>query len=77
MHLFLGMKKEHSALSLFTSDETGGIIDDFIVTKVSDQILFIVSNASRKSNVKSLLSEKLVSILKCKRHRGKSLLEQL
>lgn len=61
MFLFSGMKKEQSALSLFTSDETGGIIDDFIVTKVSDQNLFLVSNASRKSNVKNLISEKLVS----------------
>lgn len=39
-----GMAVGQSSLSLFTNDK-GGIVDDLIVTKASDDHLYIVSNA--------------------------------
>ncbi len=60
VYFFAGMKNGRSALSLFTHDVTGGIIDDFIVTKISDEELFVVSNASRRAVDKRLISQKLV-----------------
>lgn len=41
-----GMAHGTSSLTVFLN-ENGGIIDDLIVTKVSDEILYVVSNAGR------------------------------
>lgn len=56
------MKPNRSALSLYINDANGGIIDDFIVTKISDDTLYIVSNASRQTIDKALLLDRLVSL---------------
>lgn len=55
-----GMQNNQSALSLFTMETTGGIIDDFIITKISNERLFLISNASQKIIDKQLLSLQLV-----------------
>ena len=55
------MKNNQSALSLFTIDTTGGIIDDFIITKISENVLYLVSNASRQLADKELLLDRMVS----------------
>ncbi|ESO01388.1 hypothetical protein HELRODRAFT_81738, partial [Helobdella robusta] len=39
-----GLATDHSLLTLFTNDE-GGIIDDLVVTKTSQDYLYVVSNA--------------------------------
>ncbi|KAK9505380.1 hypothetical protein O3M35_009454 [Rhynocoris fuscipes] len=49
-----GMKDNTSALSLFTDEATGGILDDLIVTKCEDH-LYIVSNASRRKHDMELM----------------------
>lgn len=43
-----------STLTLFTNDK-GGILDDLIVTKISDNHLYVVSNAARKQHDKNLM----------------------
>ncbi|XP_011192164.1 aminomethyltransferase, mitochondrial [Zeugodacus cucurbitae] len=43
-----GMAVGQSTLTVFTN-ENGGILDDLIVTKISDEQLYIVSNAAMKS----------------------------
>lgn len=55
-----GMKVNQSTLSLFVNDSNGGIIDDLIITKISDRFLYLVSNASRQNADKALLLDKLV-----------------
>lgn len=49
-----------STLTVFT-DENGGILDDLIVTKCSEDELFVVSNAGRKHNDIKLMQNALVS----------------
>ncbi|XP_065222124.1 aminomethyltransferase, mitochondrial-like [Planococcus citri] len=52
------MKPGRSALSLYINDANGGIIDDLIVTKISDDTLYIVyrmlpDNPSAKNTISS------------------------
>lgn len=42
--LFIGLDSNHGTLTLFTN-ESGGIIDDLIVSKTDEDYLYIVSNA--------------------------------
>ncbi|KAG5873585.1 hypothetical protein JTB14_011198 [Gonioctena quinquepunctata] len=44
-----GLKNNSGSLTVFT-DENGGILDDLIVTKISDDLLYVVSNAGRKDH---------------------------
>lgn len=52
---------EHGSgtLTVFTN-ETGGILDDLIVTKVNDDLLYVVSNAARKNHDQQHLLKALV-----------------
>nr|CAG4636971.1 EOG090X057R [Ceriodaphnia reticulata] len=53
----------HGTLSVFTT-ETGGIIDDFIVTKTSLDYLYVVSNAGCRDKDLSLLNSTLTQAKK-------------
>ncbi|KAJ8981980.1 hypothetical protein NQ317_002154 [Molorchus minor] len=44
-----GLNDSSAVLTVFTS-ENGGILDDLIVTKISDDHLYVVSNAARKNH---------------------------
>ncbi|XP_023013552.2 aminomethyltransferase, mitochondrial [Leptinotarsa decemlineata] len=44
-----GLKNNSASLTVFTN-ENGGILDDLIVSKISDDHLFVVSNAARKED---------------------------
>lgn len=61
---FKGLEEGKSALSLFVDDETGGILDDLIITKTSQDYLYMVTNAGCKEQDMKLLTEQLVSIPK-------------
>lgn len=50
-----------SALSLFIDDETGGILDDLIITKTDEDYLYMVTNAGCKQQDMKMLTEQLVS----------------
>ena len=50
------MGESRGALALFTN-ESGGILDDLIVNKVSETELYIVSNASMADQDWQILSE--------------------
>lgn len=47
------------ALTVFTNDN-GGILDDLIVTKVTDEFLYVVSNAGRKQEDMDLMENTVV-----------------
>lgn len=49
-----GLTDNVGTLTVFTNDG-GGILDDLIVTKVRSDLLYVVSNAARKTNDKSLI----------------------
>ncbi|KAG8306975.1 hypothetical protein J6590_034518 [Homalodisca vitripennis] len=51
-----GLPDDGGCLSLFTN-ESGGILDDLIVSKTSQGYLYVVSNASRRDNDQSLMLE--------------------
>lgn len=51
-----GLPDRNGSLSVFTN-EHGGILDDFIVNKVSDGFLYVVSNAGCKWQDKFLIEE--------------------
>lgn len=53
-----GLPKDHGTLSVFTNDN-GGIVDDFIVNKTSQDHLYVVSNAGCREKDLSLLFSKL------------------
>lgn len=57
--LDLGMGK--SALSLFIDDQTGGILDDLIITKTNGDYLYMVTNAGCKEQDMRMLTEQLVN----------------
>lgn len=57
-----GLKKGKSALSLFIDDETGGILDDLIITKTNQDYLYMVTNAGRKEQDMCMLTEQLVIV---------------
>ncbi|CAG9859110.1 unnamed protein product [Phyllotreta striolata] len=48
-----GLKENASTLTVFTN-EKGGILDDLIVTKISNQHLYVVSNAAMKTQDKAI-----------------------
>nr|CAG4648629.1 EOG090X057R [Polyphemus pediculus] len=52
------LKDDHGTLSVFTS-ETGGILDDFIVSKTSSGFLYVVSNAGCRDKDLALLNSNL------------------
>ena len=54
-----GLRDDHGTLSVFTS-ETGGILDDFIVSKTSLGFLYVVSNAGCRDKDLALLNSNLV-----------------
>lgn len=60
--MFTGLEKGKSALSLFVDDETGGILDDLIITKTDGDYLYMVTNAGCKEQDIRMLTEHLVSI---------------
>lgn len=55
------MENGKSALSLFVDDETGGIIDDLIITKTDEDYLYMVTNAGCKEQDVRMLTDKMVS----------------
>lgn len=55
------MGKGKSALSLFIDDETGGILDDLIITKTDQDYLYMVTNAGCKEQDMKMLMEQQVS----------------
>lgn len=55
------MEKGKSTLSLFIDDETGGILDDLIITKTHENYLYMVTNAGCKKQDMHMLTEQLVS----------------
>lgn len=58
--LFSGLKIGSGCLSLFTDNETGGILDDLIITKYPDH-LSIVTNASQRDSDMKLMLKALVN----------------
>jgi len=52
-----------SALSLFIDDQTGGILDDLIITKTNGGYLYMVTNAGCKEQDMRMLTEQLVNII--------------
>jgi len=52
-----------SALSLFIDDQTGGILDDLIITKTNGDYLYMVTNAGCKEQDMRMLTEQLVNII--------------
>jgi len=57
-----GLKKGKSALSLFIEDETGGILDDLIITKTNQDYLYMVTNAGCKEQDVCMLTKQLVIV---------------
>ncbi|VVC35377.1 Hypothetical protein CINCED_3A010555 [Cinara cedri] len=51
------LEEGKSALSLFVDDETGGILDDLIITKTNQDYLYMVTNAGCKEQDMKLLTE--------------------
>ncbi|KAF0759018.1 aminomethyltransferase, mitochondrial [Aphis craccivora] len=49
-----------SALSLFIDDQTGGILDDLIITKTNGDYLYMVTNAGCKEQDMRMLTEQLL-----------------
>ncbi|KAJ8957893.1 hypothetical protein NQ318_001889 [Aromia moschata] len=58
-----GLKDNAASLTVFTN-ESGGILDDLIVTKVSEDHLYVVSNAARKEHDKNHLLQALEELKK-------------
>lgn len=57
----IGLKDNGSVLTVFTSD-SGGILDDLIITKITDDHLYVVSNAGRKEHDQRHMLRALVII---------------
>ncbi|XP_060533440.1 aminomethyltransferase, mitochondrial [Cylas formicarius] len=55
-----GLADNSGVLTVFTNDR-GGILDDLIVTKISDERLYIVSNAAMRDQDRQILKSALVS----------------
>lgn len=56
-----GLAPNSGSLTVFTN-ENGGIFDDLIVTKVSDDLLYVVSNAACSAQDIGIIRECVVSI---------------
>lgn len=55
-----GMKNGNGSLTVFTNDQAG-ILDDLIVSRVADDLLYVVSNAACKSQDKQIMQSAVVS----------------
>lgn len=55
-----GLKNGTGTLTVFTNGK-GGILDDLIVNRVSDDTLYVVSNASRKDTDMAVMSDAVAS----------------
>lgn len=55
-----GLEYNSGTLTVFTNTN-GGILDDLIVTKVSDDLLYIVSNAACRKQDMAIIQESVVS----------------
>lgn len=62
-----GLAENSGTLTVFTTTN-GGIIDDLIVMKVNSKLLYVVSNASRKTVDSTLIRE----AVDCSRNSGKN-----
>ena len=60
--LVVGLKDNTGTLTVFTN-EAGGILDDLIVNKTSDDYLYVVSNAGCRDGDLKLLRVRLTSPL--------------
>ena len=60
--LVVGLKDDTGTLTVFTN-EAGGILDDLIVNKTSDDYLYVVSNAGCRDGDLKLLQVRLTSPL--------------
>lgn len=56
-----GLPPNSGTLTVFTNDN-GGILDDLIVTKVSDDLLYVVSNAACRKQDSEIIQECVVSL---------------
>lgn len=59
-----GLKYNSGTLTVFTN-ESGGIFDDLIVSKINDDLLYVVSNAACRTQDIGIINEAIVSIRKC------------
>lgn len=55
-----GLEQNSGTLTVFTNSN-GGIFDDLIVSKVSDELLYVVSNAACRSQDIGIIQESVVS----------------
>lgn len=55
-----GLMNGNGSLTVFTNDK-GGILDDLIVNRVADDLLYVVSNAACKQQDKGIMREAVVS----------------
>lgn len=55
-----GLEPNSGTLTVFTN-ANGGILDDLIVTKVSDDLLYVVSNAACRKQDMAIMQESVVS----------------
>lgn len=55
-----GLEPNSGTLTVFTN-ANGGILDDLIVTKVSDDLLYVVSNAACRKQDMAIIQESVVS----------------
>lgn len=55
-----GLEPSSGTLTVFTN-ANGGILDDLIVTKVSDELLYVVSNAACRKQDVAIMQESVVS----------------
>lgn len=60
-----GLEPNSGTLTVFTN-ANGGIFDDLIVTKVSDELLYVVSNAACRKQDMAIIQESVVSVLHTK-----------
>ena len=60
--MVVGLKDNTGTLTVFTN-EAGGILDDLIVNKTSDDYLYVVSNAGCRDGDLKLLQVRLTALL--------------
>lgn len=56
-----GLSPNSGTLTVFTNDN-GGILDDLIVTKVNDNLLYVVSNAACRAQDSAIIGDSVVSV---------------
>lgn len=57
-----GLKNDSGTLTVFTNEQ-GGIFDDLIVTKINDELLYVVSNAACRTQDIGIINEGIVSVV--------------